>query len=85
MMNDFTLLRYECNVRGLFLSALPAVLLVQHLRVNWSRWGELCLASCSLLNALILFWLSQTNSLIVMYAGYIVYRLIYETMITITQ
>ncbi|VDO94207.1 unnamed protein product [Heligmosomoides polygyrus] len=67
------------------LVSLPAVLLVQHLRVNWSRWGELCLASCSLLNALILFWLSQTNSLIVMYAGYIVYRLIYETMITITQ
>nr|CDJ90390.1 Reduced folate carrier domain containing protein [Haemonchus contortus] len=27
------------------LISLPAVLLVQHLRVDWSRWGELCLAN----------------------------------------
>uniref|UniRef100_A0A7I4YSL7 Thiamine transporter 2 n=1 Tax=Haemonchus contortus TaxID=6289 RepID=A0A7I4YSL7_HAECO len=67
------------------LISLPAVLLVQHLRVDWSRWGELCLAVCSTLNGLLLLLLSQTNNLFVMYAGYIGYRLIYESMITITQ
>ncbi|WKY09369.1 hypothetical protein Q1695_002044 [Nippostrongylus brasiliensis] len=67
------------------LISLPTVLLVQYLRVNWSQWGELCLALCSLANALLLLLLSQTHNLFVMYAGYIGYRLIYETMITISQ
>ncbi|KAK5986790.1 Reduced folate carrier [Trichostrongylus colubriformis] len=67
------------------LISLPSVLLVQRLRVDWSQWGELCLTLCSLLNGLLLLVLSQTNSLFVMYAGYIGYRLIFETMITITQ
>lgn len=67
------------------LSGLPIVLLVQYLHVDWSRWGELCLAVCSLLDALVLLLLSQTNSLLIMYLGYVVYRVLYQAMITITQ
>ncbi|EPB75088.1 reduced folate carrier [Ancylostoma ceylanicum] len=67
------------------LIGLPIVILVQYLRVDWSRWGELCLAACSLVDALVLLLLSQTNSLLVMYIGYVVYRVLYQAMITITQ
>ncbi|CAJ0590447.1 unnamed protein product [Cylicocyclus nassatus] len=67
------------------LIGLPVVFLVQYLRVDWSRWGELCLALCSLLDGFILFLLSQTDSLLVMYIGYVVYRVLYQAMITVTQ
>ncbi|RCN42141.1 reduced folate carrier [Ancylostoma caninum] len=67
------------------LIGLPIVILVQYLRVDWSRWGELCLAACSLLDALVLLLLARTNSLLIMYLGYVVYRVLYQAMITITQ
>ncbi|KAL6741745.1 hypothetical protein Aduo_014972 [Ancylostoma duodenale] len=67
------------------LIGLPIVILVQYLRVDWSRWGELCLAACSLLDALVLLLLAKTNSLLVMYIGYVVYRVLYQAMITIAQ
>ncbi|KAK6755434.1 hypothetical protein RB195_014040 [Necator americanus] len=67
------------------LIGLPVVLLVQYLRLDWSRWGELCLAMCSLLDALVLLFLSKTNSLLGMYIGYVVYRVLFQAMIAIAQ
>ncbi|KHJ89071.1 reduced folate carrier [Oesophagostomum dentatum] len=67
------------------LIGLPIVFLVQYIRIDWSRWGELCLAICSLLDAFILLLLSQTGSLLVMYIGYVAYRVLYQAMMTITQ
>ncbi|VDL70074.1 unnamed protein product [Nippostrongylus brasiliensis] len=56
-----------------------------YIQTLWGTIVSLCLALCSLANALLLLLLSQTHNLFVMYAGYIGYRLIYETMITISQ
>uniref|UniRef100_A0A0K0DJ51 Thiamine transporter 2 n=1 Tax=Angiostrongylus cantonensis TaxID=6313 RepID=A0A0K0DJ51_ANGCA len=67
------------------LVALPAVLLTRHLAVDWSEWGELCLAACSFIDCAILLLMSQTDNLIIMYIGYILYHLLYETVITIAQ
>ncbi|KAJ1368693.1 hypothetical protein KIN20_029946 [Parelaphostrongylus tenuis] len=67
------------------LVALPAVLLTWHLKVNWSKWGELCLAACSFFDCAILLLMSQTDNLIIMYIARILYNLLYETMITIAQ
>ncbi|KAJ1368694.1 hypothetical protein KIN20_029948 [Parelaphostrongylus tenuis] len=67
------------------LVALPAVLLTRYLEINWSKWGELCLAACSLLDFSILWAMSQADNLIIMYIGYMLYRLLYEAMITIAQ
>uniref|UniRef100_A0A1I7XIK5 CUB_2 domain-containing protein n=1 Tax=Heterorhabditis bacteriophora TaxID=37862 RepID=A0A1I7XIK5_HETBA len=64
---------------------IPVVLLIQRLQVDWHRWGELCLAVCSLIDGLILLLLSKTTNLFVMYGGYIIYRVMYQAMITITQ
>ncbi|KAJ1368696.1 hypothetical protein KIN20_029949 [Parelaphostrongylus tenuis] len=67
------------------LVAFPGVLLTRYLQVNWSKWGELCLAACSFLECAILLMMSRTDNRIIMYIGYILYSLVYETMITIAQ
>lgn len=66
-------------------SAVIVILCMQKLRVDWDKWGELWLTIAAFVDFGILLFLSLTNSLYVMYGGYIVFRVIYQAMITIAQ
>ncbi|GMT22164.1 hypothetical protein PFISCL1PPCAC_13461, partial [Pristionchus fissidentatus] len=67
------------------LFAFPVVLLMEKVSVRWHLWGEGVLTVMSLLGAGILLICALTPSIFVMYGGYIVYRVLYESMITIAQ
>ena len=58
---------------------------MQKLNVDWPRWGELCLTLCSLVQGALLMIMATTSNLFVMYVGYILYRVVYQGMITIAQ
>ncbi|PZQ90897.1 MAG: hypothetical protein DI548_02890 [Flavobacterium johnsoniae] len=58
---------------------------MQKVNVNWTQWGEFCLAICSFVQGALLMIMATTNNLFVMYAGYIFYRIIYQGIITIAQ
>ncbi|GMT08879.1 hypothetical protein PFISCL1PPCAC_176, partial [Pristionchus fissidentatus] len=67
------------------LIAFPTVLLMERVNVRWHLWGEATLAVLSLIDAGILLLSALTPSIFVMYGCYIVYRVLYEAMITIAQ
>ncbi|GMS78499.1 hypothetical protein PENTCL1PPCAC_674 [Pristionchus entomophagus] len=67
------------------LIAFPTVLLMEKVNVRWHLWGEATLAVLSLIDAGILLLSGLTPSIFVMYGCYIVYRVLYEAMITIAQ
>ncbi|CAD6187052.1 unnamed protein product [Caenorhabditis auriculariae] len=78
----FQISNYTQNFMGY---SIPVVLLAQKLFVDWVKWGEIFLSLGSLAQGLLLFLLSQTGQLFVMYAGYIAYRVIFQAMATIAQ
>lgn len=67
------------------LIAFPTVLLMEKVNVRWHLWGEATLAVLSLIDAGVLLLSALTPSIFVMYGVYIVYRVLYEAMITIAQ
>ncbi|KAF8384674.1 folt-2 [Pristionchus pacificus] len=67
------------------LVAFPTVLLMEKVNVRWHLWGEATLAVLSIIDAGILLLSALTPSIFVMYGCYIVYRVLYEAMITIAQ
>ena len=48
-------------------------------KFNWSIIGDLSLAVISLLDALVLYLMGATHSIWMGYAGYIVFRALYQT------
>ncbi|KAF1753686.1 hypothetical protein GCK72_020243 [Caenorhabditis remanei] len=67
------------------LMGIPADLITRLLNVNWNRWGDILLSVGSLFQAGLLFWMSQSHQIIVMYICYILYRVIYQLSTTIAQ
>uniref|UniRef100_A0A1I7TVZ2 Reduced folate carrier n=1 Tax=Caenorhabditis tropicalis TaxID=1561998 RepID=A0A1I7TVZ2_9PELO len=67
------------------LLGIPADLITRQLNVNWNRWGDLLLAVGSVGQAGLLFWMSQSNHILVLYLSYIFYRVIYQMSTTIAQ
>ncbi|KAK0411139.1 hypothetical protein QR680_005507 [Steinernema hermaphroditum] len=67
------------------LIAVVVLLLLQLLAVDWNRWGELCLTLAAVADFGLLYLLSSTSNLLVMYATYMVFRVLYQAMITISQ
>ncbi|CAJ0938946.1 unnamed protein product, partial [Mesorhabditis belari] len=65
--------------------AVPVVLLMEKVEVDWKKWGELFLCLMSLIDGAFLIIMSQTGSIYVMYVCYIFYRVIYQAMITVAQ
>lgn len=53
--------------------------------MNWNRWGDLLLAVGSIGQAGLLFWMSQSHHIVVLYLSYIFYRVIYQLTTTIAQ
>ncbi|TKR86403.1 hypothetical protein L596_011002 [Steinernema carpocapsae] len=67
------------------LIAVVVILLLQLKRVDWNLWGELCLTIAALADFGLLFVLSKTSNLYVMYGCYAAFRVLYQAMITISQ
>ncbi|CCD66319.1 Folate-like transporter 2 [Caenorhabditis elegans] len=67
------------------LLGIPADLITRQLNVNWNRWGDLLLAVGSIGQAGLLFWMSQSHHIVVLYLSYIFYRVIYQLTTTIAQ
>jgi len=54
-------------------------------KFNWSIIGEPSLALISLLDALMLYLMATTDSIIMAYVGYVVFRALYQMMITVAS
>ncbi|CAD5230606.1 unnamed protein product [Bursaphelenchus xylophilus] len=67
------------------LLALIAIIGLERLPINWLRWGEFSLTMGAILQAVLLYWMSQTKRLMVMYATYAGFQLVYQCTITIAQ
>ncbi|XP_041920229.1 solute carrier family 19 member 3b [Alosa sapidissima] len=57
---------------------------VGHVRVSWSRWGELCLGAFSAVGAGAVFLMAFSSSIWLCYAGYVLFKASYMLLITIT-
>lgn len=55
------------------------------IRVNWEKYGELVLALCSLGQGAVLLIMSMAGSLMTSYVTYILFTIMYHTMITIAN
>lgn len=54
-------------------------------KINWLKWGEICLTMAGLIDCFVLILMAKTNKIYVMYIGYAIYRILYQCMITIAQ
>ncbi|VDO23910.1 unnamed protein product [Brugia timori] len=66
-------------------TAAISILILGLAKINWDKWGELMLATISLIDTLILIVYSRAQSIWIMYVCYIGYRSLYQVMITIAQ
>lgn len=64
---------------------MVVILIMERPKINWDRYGEICLALASFLDFGILLVMSQAEHLWIMYAGYIFFRVAYQVMITTAQ
>lgn len=55
------------------------------LHLNWSLLGEGVLSVISLLDAGVLYWMATTDDIWVAYSGYLVFRALYQMMITVAS
>ena len=65
-------------------SSTIAVLLA-FTKINWTIWGELCLAVFSIIDCFLLFIMADTNNIWVAYCSYVLFRVIYTFLITIAR
>lgn len=68
-----------------FQTAALSILAMNTFNINWAKWGECALVLISTIDAIILFIYARTGSIYVMYGCYIVYRSLFQVMITIAQ
>ncbi|PSN41002.1 Thiamine transporter 2 [Blattella germanica] len=77
---------YNGAVEALYtLIGAAASLACGWLRLNWQVLGEATLAICSIIEGLLLIWSTYTNSMIVAYICYVLFGVIYHTMITVAK
>ena len=60
-------------------------LLLGFTKLNWSIIGDFSLAVISLLDGAVLFLMGTTDSIWVGYGGYLVFRALYQMMITVAS
>ncbi|CAI2352845.1 unnamed protein product [Caenorhabditis sp. 36 PRJEB53466] len=64
---------------------IPADLITRQLNINWNRWGDLLLAVGALFQGGLLFWMSKSHQIWILYMCYILYRVTYQLTTTIAQ
>lgn len=69
----------------LFLLGAIMALMVGHVTLPWSKWGEPLLFLTSLVQGLLLIVMSQTETISVAYVCYILFRTLYQVMITVAR
>ena len=60
-------------------------LLLGFIRLNWTLIGDLTLAAISFLDCVVLYLMGTIDSIWVGYAGYLVFRALYQMMITVAS
>ena len=61
------------------------ILIMERPKINWDKYGEICLAISAFVDFGVLLVMSQAQQLWIMYAGYIFFRVAYQAMITTAQ
>ena len=56
-----------------------------YLQLDWSTLGELTLALVSLLDAVLLYLMATTSTIVMGYTGYLVFRATFQMMITVAR
>ena len=72
-----TAVSHLCASLVAFLLAFP--------RINWTIWGELCLAVFSVIDSFLLFVMAGTKNVWVAYCCYVMFRTVYTFLITIAR
>lgn len=67
-----------------FCAAL-SILAMNKFNINWSKWGETALVLISSIDAIVLIIYARAENIYVMYVCYIIYRSLFQVMITIAQ
>uniref|UniRef100_A0A1I7ZTD6 Reduced folate carrier n=1 Tax=Steinernema glaseri TaxID=37863 RepID=A0A1I7ZTD6_9BILA len=67
------------------LISAACIFLLQWLKIDWKRWGELWLALAALVDFVLLYILSTTHNIWLMYLMYGTYHVLYHIMITVSQ
>ncbi|XP_046851724.1 thiamine transporter 1-like [Xenia sp. Carnegie-2017] len=67
------------------LFASTIAVLLAFTKINWSIWGELCLAVFSIIDCFLLFFMSATSNIWLAYSSYVLFRIIYTFLITIAS
>ena len=70
---------------SLLSTAAAIAFAVGYVNMNWGLIGDLVLGIASLLEAIVLGLMSQTENIWVAYAGYVIIRMSYQVMITIIR
>jgi thiamine transporter 2/3 len=65
--------------------AAISILAVNSLNLNWEVWGEAVLIVISIIDAVLTFIYAKTDNIYIMQICYIIYRSLYQVMITISQ
>lgn len=64
------------------LTAALSILAMNTFNINWQKWGEAALVLISTIDAIVLVIYAQTQSIYVMYGCYIVYRSLFQVMVS---
>jgi len=72
-------------MRKVPIPAAVAIMLLMRRTIDWGKWGELCLIAAALADFGALLVLAHTDCIWVMYAGYALLRIVYQSMISIAQ
>ncbi|KAE9546313.1 hypothetical protein FO519_010475, partial [Halicephalobus sp. NKZ332] len=57
--------------------SMVVILIMERLKINWDKYGEICLALASFFDFGVLLIMSQAEELWIMYTGYVVFRVAY--------
>lgn len=75
-------LHHTCPI---YFSGAAASLGCGWLRLNWQMLGEATLAFCAVIEGVLLILLTMASNLTVAYTYYILFGIIYHTMITVAK
>ena len=67
------------------LSGALTVLAVGFVNLKWEKFGNVAVTLVALIGGGLLIWMSQTDTIWVAYAGYVLFRMSYQMMMTVSS